>query len=80
MAYTTTLTKSVFGNKSVALCNVTADAASGTIVTGLSVIEHWTVGPQSMATSSPKIAASGGTITVSNAASGDLFYLTVYGR
>lgn len=80
MAFTVSLDKNVYGNKRVVICNVTADAASGQIATGLSVISGWSVGPQSMATASPKMASSGGTITVSNAASGDGFYLIVHGR
>lgn len=80
MAFTVTKTNSVFGNKAVAICEVTADAASGTIVTGFGAIDGYSLSPISMATASPLIKKSGGTITVSAAASGDNFYLTVYGR
>ncbi len=38
MAYTVTQEKTVFGNLRVHFCNVTADAASGTIPTGLGSI------------------------------------------
>lgn len=80
MAYTVNQVKTVFGDQRVHLCNVTADAASGTIPTGLSVITGYSVGPISMATASPLMKASGGTITVSAAANGDNFFLIVYGR
>lgn len=80
MAYTVSKVDSVFGNKAVALCDVTADAASGTIPTGLGKIDSVSLGPQSMASSAIKISVSGGTVTVSNAANGDAFYLHVFGR
>lgn len=80
MAYTVSKVDSVFGNKGVALCDVAADAASGTIPTGLGKIESVALAPKSMATSAIKISVSGGTVTVSNAASGDDFFLTVFGR
>ena len=80
MAYTVTQEKSVFGNMRVHICNVTADAASGTIPTGLSTISGHSIGPISMATASPLMKSSGGTITVSAAANGDNFYVIVYGR
>lgn len=79
MAFTVAKEDSVFGNKAVAFCVVTADAASGTIPTGLSRIASVSLAPLSMATSAIKMAVSAGTVTVSNAASGDAFYLTVYG-
>jgi muramidase (phage lysozyme) len=80
MAYTVSQDKTVFGNKRVHICTVTADAASGTIPTGLSAIDGYSLSPVSMATGAPLIKASGGTITVSNAVNGDNFYLVVYGR
>jgi hypothetical protein len=80
MAYTVTREASVFGNKAVSLCDVSADAASGTIPTGLSKINSVALCPQSMATAAIKVSVSGGTVTVSNAASGDVFFLTVIGR
>lgn len=80
MAYTVTKYRTVFGDQRVELCSVTADAASGTVPTGLSAINSVSLGPQSMATSAIKISVSGGTVTISNAASGDAFYLNVFGR
>ena len=80
MAYTVSKVSTVFGNKKVDLVEVTADAASGTIPTSLGAIDAYSLGPISMATSAIKVSKSGGTLTISNAASGDNFYVTVYGR
>lgn len=80
MAYTVSKVSTVFGNKKVDICEVTADAASGTIPTSLGAIDGYALGPLSMATSAIKVSKSGGTITVSNAVNGDNFYITVYGR
>jgi hypothetical protein len=80
MAYTISQEKTVFGNMRVHFCNVTADAASGTIPTGLTQIAGYSISPISMSTASPLMKASGGTITVSAAANGDNFYVIVYGR
>ena len=79
MAYTVSKEASVFGNKAVALCDVTADAASGTIPTGLSRIASVSICPKSMASAAIKVSVSGGTVTVSNAANGDAFFMNVYG-
>lgn len=90
MAYTVTIVnKTVFGNKRVSLLDVTADAQSGSVDSGFGVVDAFSVGPVSMATFSlvkfrPNIsaasAASNGQIMVSGAASGDRFFITVYGH
>lgn len=80
MAFTVSKVETVFGDKKVSICTVTADAASGTVPTGVGAIQGVSLGPLSMATSAIKMSVSGGTVTVSNAASGDAFYLTVMGR
>lgn len=80
MAYTVTQTKTVFGDQRVHLCEVTADGASGSIPTGLTKIVGWSTGPKSMATAAIVMTASAGTISVTGAANGDYFFLTVYGR
>lgn len=90
MAFTVTVVnKTVFGNKRVSLLDVTADAQSGVVDSGHSVVDAFTVGPISMATFSlvkirPNInaasAASNGQIMVSGVASGDRFFLTVFGH
>lgn len=80
MAYTVSKTNLNTGNINAAMCDVTADAASGNWTVPFGKVVGWTLGPQSMASSAIKIAASGGTITVSNAANGDAFFLMVYGR
>lgn len=79
MAYTVSRKATVWGDMGVVVCDVTADAASGTIPTGLSRIYGYSLGPQSMGTAAIKMAAATGTVTVSNAVNGDAFYLTVYG-
>jgi hypothetical protein len=80
MAFTVSKEETVYGNKKVALCTVTADAASGTVPTGVGAIHAVSLGSISMATSAIKMSVSGGTVTISNCASGDAFYLVVHGR
>lgn len=90
MAYTATLVKNdVQGSTRVKVFDVTADAASGVVDSGHSIVLWHQVSPISMATMSlvkfrPNInaasAASNGNIMVSGAASGDRFFLTVYGK
>lgn len=93
MAYTASLTgQSVFGNQSVQFYTVTADAASGTVSTGLGTITGLNVTMGSVTTANsvayPRIrpnataagAASAGVIGFSGLTSGDVLYLMVYGR
>lgn len=89
MAYTVSVSnKTVYGNQRVHHLAITADAATGTIATGLSVVEGLSVAPDSMATAAVKLrknalpagTASAGSVAVSGAANGDAFFLTVYGR
>ena len=89
MAWTVTRTHSVFGNKRAVLIKCTADAATQTVETGLSVIESISLGYGSMSTIvGPKVYinsnASGvqslGVIGCSAFTSGDDIYVTVYGR
>lgn len=89
MAYSATVVrKTVFGNERVVIFDVTADAQSGVVDCGM-YVDGFTVGPISMATLSlvkfrPNInaasAASNNNIMISGAASGDRFYLTVFGH
>ena len=90
MAYTVTVVeKTVFGNKRAVILDVTADAASGVVATGLNRIVAHSVSPVSMATHSlvkfrPNVnaasAASNGNIMVSGAADGDRFFVIAYGH
>lgn len=90
MAFTVTVVnRTVMGNKRVDLLDVTADAQSGVVATGMKYVDAFSVGPVSMATVSlvkfrPNIgadsAAANGSIMVSGSASGDRFFLTVYGK
>lgn len=90
MAYTVTrIANTVFGNKRAILLQVTADAATQTIETGLRVVEAFSVGITSAGTAvtSMKVAinsnASGvqsfGVLGISGLASGDAMFFTVYG-
>ncbi len=80
MAYTVVQTKTVFGNQRVSICDVTADGASGTIPTGFSNINGYALASISMATAAVIMKASAGTVTVSAAANGDHFFLTIFGN
>jgi hypothetical protein len=89
MAYTVSLVvNSVFGNKRVAGYRIAADAASATVQTPLNNIELIQHAPVSMTTSAIRFEAneaSAGTATagmlhIENATSGDVFYVTVYGK
>lgn len=88
MAFTVTSYKQNFGNKRVAGLKITADAATQTIETGLKVIEFISVGLSSMNSSNIHLAinsnASGvqsmGVLAVTGCTSGDLLYVTCYGR
>jgi hypothetical protein len=89
MAFTvTTKKKTVFGDMRVHILDVTTDGAEDNIATGMSVIEGFAVGAQSIATSAFSLnenvdssgTAANGTIGASGLASGDAFFLTVYGR
>lgn len=84
----TTLFTTVYGNKRVVALDVTADAASGAVTTGLSVVDAVTMGPISCATAAFKIkinqnsaaTALNGSLFVSSAADGDNFYIVAHGR
>ena len=90
MAYTVTRYATVFGNKKVVGMKITADAATQTVETGLSVIEWYSLGTfVSMASQTGRAVyinsnssgiASNGVLGISGFAIGDDFYVTVYGR
>lgn len=89
MAFTgTVVNKTVFGDKRVNFLTVTADAATGSVATGLDIVEHIAVAPKSLTTGAIKLAineltsgtGAAGTIAVTGMTSGDEFFLTVYGR
>lgn len=90
MAYTTTVVKKdVHGSQRAFTFDVTADAQSGVVDTGLAYVEGFTVGPVSMNTFSlvkfrPNIsgasAASNGQVMISGCTSGDRFFLMVFGH
>ena len=89
MAYTSTEQKNeVFGASRVRFLKISADAVSGVVDSGMSVVYAAHISPISMATSGVKVKANAssasatqpGKVNVADAASGDDFYLTVYGR
>lgn len=89
MAYTQSLVaRSVFGNLRMVSYRLTADAATQAVQTELSKIDFLSFAPQSCSTAALKLAinenasgtASDGYVGVSGAASGDEFFVTVYGK
>ncbi len=88
MAYTISKEITVFGNKRSVLLDITADAATQAIETGLARVDYFNVGLASMATQIgfkivPNKDASGtaasGKLGVSGLTSGDRLFVTVYG-
>lgn len=88
MAWTVTKEQMVFGNKRAVTLKCTADAATQTIETGLSLIDGMSIGYASCATGPnfvyPNSNASGinsnGVIGCSGFTVGDVMYVLVYGR
>lgn len=88
MAYTVTKVNSVFGNLRSVIMNVTADAATQVIETGLKNVMGFSYGPLSMNTSNIHMAinssatgiASMGVFSVTGCTSGDNFFVVVYGN
>lgn len=90
MAYTVVRYPTVFGNKRVVNLTITADAATQTVETGLSVIDGVSLnmfasmssltGRKVYINSNASGIASMGVLGCSGFAVGDDFYVTVYGR
>jgi len=90
MAWTVTRDHTVFGNKGTVLIKLVADAATQTVETGLSAVDHYTVGYGSMSTttdgrrifinSNASGVASAGVLGCSGFTSGDELYVTVFGK
>lgn len=90
MAYTASfLVKTVMGNQRVEHIRVTADAASGTIDTGLSVVDFLQHSPQSASTAGYRVFQNSdeansntvnGQVGMSGLASGDVVFMTVFGH
>lgn len=88
MAYTVSRTNSVFGNLRTVIMEVTADAATQVVETGLKNIVGMSYGAKSMNSSNIKLAvnsnASGvqsmGVVGISGCTTGDNFFVTVYGN
>lgn len=87
MAFTVSKTEIVFGNKRGEILDITADAATQTVQTTLKTIHGFMVGIQSATTAGFKVyhnsSASGiatpGSLGISGVATGDRFFITVFG-
>lgn len=87
MAYTVSKTQSVFGNLRSVILDITADAATQTVETGLKNVVGFSVGNKSgasgwkiYANSNASGVQSMGVIGISNASSGDQAFVVVYGN
>jgi hypothetical protein len=89
MAYTTShLVNSVMGDYRVRVIQLTADAATQNVETGLNVVAFHVLAPVSCTTMALKIrdnqltvgTSAAGYIAVSGATSGDIFQVIVYGK
>ena len=87
MAWTITRDKSIMGNKAVVGLKVITDSATTAIDSGLKQIDYFSYAPASMGTSNIHININKGisstsivgTVAVTGCASGDEFYLVVFG-
>lgn len=87
MAYTVSRINSVFGNQRIVHLDVTADAATQAIDTGLAIIKAISTAKLSMNSANQKIninvnasgVAANGYVAVTGFTSGDHFFITVYG-
>lgn len=89
MAYTISRYAKNYGNDRTVHLDITADAATQTVDTGLKIIESVSWAPASMSTyvgwkAAPNKDASGtaanGSLGISGLTSGDRLFITVYGR
>jgi hypothetical protein len=89
MAFTIGKEFSAFGNKRAVLLSCSVDSSSGNIDTGLAVVDALGgLTPVSMATTAVKLkrnigsgaTSRNGIINLDGSASGDVFFLVVYGR
>lgn len=89
MAFTVSaIAKTVFGNQRTHVFRVTTDAAEATLDTGLTWIEWHAISPvkctDAVFCAYPNSGSTGtaiaGSIGLSGLATGDIFFLTVYGR
>jgi hypothetical protein len=89
MAYTASfLVKTTKGNQKEQQIRVTADAASGSVDTGLSVLDFIQHAPQSCSSAGYRafmntaadLSSDNGTVALSGLTSGDVLFLTVCGR
>lgn len=78
----------ILGDLRVRFLRVTADGAEDAIDTGLSIIDQVNFAPQSLTTGAAKLkinalssgTASVGKLAITGVATGDVMFVTVYGR
>ena len=81
MAFTVSVVeKIVWGNLRVHILDVTHDGAAETVATGLDNVRGVALGSISMATASLSFKPSAGNVAITSGATGDHYYLTVFGR
>lgn len=88
MAFTVSTKRSVFGNYAVSIMEITADASTQTVETGLKNVVGMSVAKKSMNSSNIHLArnsnASGvqsfGVVGISGCTSGDLFEIVCFGN
>lgn len=87
MAYTVTRKISAFGDQRVAMLQITADAGTQTVETGMKYVNAFIVGNSSgcsgwkiWANSNASGINSAGVLGISNATSGDQCFIVVFGR
>lgn len=88
MAYTVSRKQGSDGDKRRVIIDITADAATQTVESGLSVVEGHAIGIQSCSTAAIKVYANSnasgvqsmGVLGISGCVSGDEFYVICYGR
>lgn len=89
MAYTVTIQKkTVVGDMRMHILQITADAATQSVATGMDYVYGVSVAPYSMNSGAIKIkpntnasgTATNGTLGISGCTGGDAFFVTVFGR
>jgi hypothetical protein len=88
MAFTVNKEQIVVGNKRAVLISCSVDSSSGNVDTGLSIIDGFSFSPVSCATGGVNLKANVGSgatsrpgiLNINSFASGDSFFLVVYGR
>lgn len=89
MAFTTSsILKTVFGNKRYHVIRCTADAATQAIVTGMETVDNAWIQAETMVTTAANVninelaagTSTAGYVSVTGVTSGDIFFLNVIGH